>query len=106
MYRSKFSRSPVIVICHNVMPHESHWWHKPLTKMALSLSTHYLVPSIQDKMRLTELIPQAKHAATVMEFPSYSDVVSNTITKTEARSVLGLDPELPVLLVFWDNKTI
>ncbi len=100
LYRHEFPLSPVIVFCHNVVPHEDHWWDRLLTKMALSLPTHYLVHSTQDKMRLVELVPRAKHAVTVVEFPPYKDIVLGTFTKAEARALLGLDPECPVLL-FW-----
>ncbi|MGB9898056.1 glycosyltransferase, partial [Thermanaerothrix sp.] len=100
LYRSEFPLSPVAVFCHNVMPHESHWWDRLLTKVVLFLPTHYLVHSTQDELRLVELIPRAKHAITVVEFPPYEDVVSGPFTRAEARALLGLDLECPVLLFF------
>lgn len=100
LYRYKFRLSPVIVFCHNIIPHEKHFMDHLLTKIALSLPTHYLVHSTQDGMHLAELIPRAKHAITVVEFPPYNDIVSSSFTRAEARALLGLDPKIPVLLFF------
>lgn len=100
LYRFLVPLSPVIAFCHNIIPHENHWWDRILTKMVLYLPTHYFVHSIQDKMHLLELVPNAKHNVIVTEFPSYGDVVSGKFTRSEARTLLGLDPNLPVLLFF------
>jgi len=100
LYRFVFPLSPAIVFCHNIMPHESHWWDRLLSKMALTLPTHYLTHSIQDKLRLVELVPRAKRTVAVVEFPSYKDVVISKLTKDEARALLGIDLKRPILLFF------
>ncbi|MEM2676270.1 MAG: glycosyltransferase [Candidatus Bathyarchaeia archaeon] len=100
LYRSLIPLSPVVAFCHNIMPHESHWWDRLLTKMVLRLPTHYFVHSSQDKQHLIELIPAARHTVIVVEFPPYEDIVSNRFTRSEARALLGLDPDRPVLLFF------
>ncbi len=99
-YRCVLPLSPVAVFCHNVVPHESRWWDRLFTRMALSLPTHYFVHSTQDKLRLVELVARSRHTVAVVEFPPYKDVITNKLTKAEARSLLGLDAECPVLLFF------
>ncbi|MGQ9494414.1 MAG: glycosyltransferase [Anaerolineae bacterium] len=90
--------SPVIAICHNVLPHETRWWDVALTKMVLSFPTHHLVHSTCDKERLLALVPKAN--VTVVSFPSYRGIISKRYTRDEARKALGLNPEWPVLLFF------
>lgn len=88
----------IAAICHNVLPHEVRWWDIILTKLVLSLPTHYLVHSAYEKERLLKLVPRAK--VTVAAFPSYEEVVPKRYTKAEARRELGLDQEIAVLLFF------
>lgn len=98
LYRRMLPTSPIIAICHNVLPHETQWWDVVLTKLVLSLPTYHLVHSTCEKERLLALIPRAN--VTVSAFPSYQGIVTRRYTRAEARRELGLDHEVAVLLFF------
>lgn len=93
-----WASSPVAILCHNVLPHETHWWDHLLAKTVLSLGTYHLVHSTQDRLRLLDLLPDAR--VTVLRFPAYGEVAVRRGSKREARCSLGVDPETPVLLFF------
>jgi glycosyltransferase involved in cell wall biosynthesis len=99
-YRCVLPLSPIAVFCHNIVPHESRWWDILLTRLALSLPTHYFVHSAQDKLHLVKLIPRSEHTVAVVEFPPYKGIVPNKLARAEARALLGLDTERSVLLFF------
>lgn len=98
LYRRWVPDTPILFLCHNVLPHETHWWDRLLAKMVLPLATHYLVHSTQDRARLLDLVPGAR--VEVAQFPTYGELIAGQCTKREARWGLGLDPEAPVLLFF------
>lgn len=98
LYRQVSSWSPVLAFCHNVLPHETSWWDSILTKAVLSLPTHHIVHSQEDKNRLLRLVPYA--VVRVVEFPPYHAFASLICERAQARYMLGLDQECPVLLFF------
>lgn len=98
LYRQVSSWSPVLAFCHNVLPHETRWWDSILTKAVLSLPTHHIVHSQEDKNRLLRLVPYA--VVRVVEFPPYHAFASLICERAQARYMLGLDQECPVLLFF------
>ncbi|MDI7276251.1 MAG: glycosyl transferase family 1, partial [Anaerolineae bacterium] len=98
LYRRWLPGSPVVVLCHNVLPHETRCWDRLLARAVLSLGTHHVVHSAHDRTRLLHLVPSAR--VTTVRFPGYGEVIAGGCSKAEARCCLGLDPELPVLLFF------
>ncbi len=98
LYRRVSSGSPILAFCHNVLPHEARWWDSILTKVVLSLPTHHIVHSQEEKNRLLRLVPYA--VVRVVEFPPYHAFASLIRERAQARYMLGLDQECPVLLFF------
>lgn len=98
LYRRACPFSPVLALCHNVLPHEAHWWDSILTKAVLSLATHHVVHSREDKTRLLTLLPHA--TIRVLRFPPYHSFAALRCERAQARHLLGLDQERPVLLFF------
>lgn len=98
LYRRAFPGFPVLALCHNVLPHETHWLDSMLTRAVLSLATHHVVHSREDKARLLALLPHAR--VRVLEFPPYRSFASLRYERAQARHLLGLDQERPVLLFF------
>ncbi len=98
LYRHLLPASPILAICHNILPHEAQWWDVVLAKLVLPLPAHHLVHSTCDKERLLILVPKA--SITVAPFPSYEGVIPRRYTRDEARRELGLNPEDTVLLFF------
>jgi len=93
-----FLRRPLVVICHNVLPHEARWWDTLLAQIVLRWGDRFVVQSAEEKRRLESLIPGAQIA--VVPHPMYDMFAGEKIPKEEARKQLGLPLETPVLLFF------
>jgi len=93
-----FLQRPLIIICHNVLPHEVRWWDPWLAKVVLRWGTRFIVQSVEEERRLTALIPGAQ--VVVVPHPVYDMFAGERIPKEEARKWLGLPLDVPVLLFF------
>jgi glycosyltransferase involved in cell wall biosynthesis len=93
-----FLRRPLVVICHNVLPHETRWWDLWLARLVLRLGTRFIVQSPEERDRLAALIPGAKVA--VVPHPVYDMFADERIPKEEARRRLMLPLDAPILLFF------
>jgi len=89
---------PLVYICHNVLPHESHWWDPWLTRMVLQWGSWLIVQSEEEFHRLGKLLPGKR--ASIVPHPTYDVLVGQKIPKEEARQHLGLPLDVPVLLFF------
>jgi glycosyltransferase involved in cell wall biosynthesis len=87
-----------VVICHNVLPHETRWWDLWLARLVLRLGTRFIVQSPEERDRLAALIPGAKVA--VVPHPVYDMFADERIPKEEARRRLMLPLDAPILLFF------
>ena len=93
-----FLRGPTVIICHNVLPHETRWWDPLLTKAVLRWGTRFIVQSSEEENRLTTLIPGA--LVVVVPHPVYDMFADEQVPREEARRELGLALDVPVLLFF------
>lgn len=93
-----FLRKPLLYICHNVLPHETRYWDRPLTKLTLRWGTRFVVQSAEEYKQLTELISPSTSQIIVVPHPVYN--MFKKFPKQEARQRLGLPPDVPVLLFF------
>ena len=93
-----FLRRPLVVICHNVLPHEAWWWDRWLARMALRWGTRFIVQSAAEKERLLALI--AGVHVDVVAHPVYDMFADQQVSREEARQRLGLPLDVPVLLFF------
>jgi glycosyltransferase involved in cell wall biosynthesis len=93
-----FLRRPLVIICHNVLPHEVRWWDLWLARLVLRLGTRFIVQSLEEKGRLLDMIPEAH--IDVAPHPVYDMFADQRISKEEARRRLGLSLGVPVLLFF------
>ena len=87
-----------VFVCHNVFPHERHWWDRPLAHLALSRGDQFIVHSQQDADHLLSLFPIAKYS--VSPLPTFGIGGGDTVSKDVARQQLGLLLDQPVLLFF------
>ena len=97
-WNSLCGRSPLIVLCHNVLPHESHWWDAGLAKIVLRWGTGFITQSLAEKDLLLRLLPGAR--AVVCPHPAYDLLADQRLPREQAREQLRLPEDAPVLLFF------
>lgn len=89
---------PIIVTCHNVFPHERFPMDRFLTKMVLRQADGYIVQSHLDEADLLKVNPKANYVVT--PHPTYNAFKMKGMSKDEARSILQIDSDTPMLLFF------
>jgi glycosyltransferase involved in cell wall biosynthesis len=89
-------RRPLVIICHNVLPHETRSWDPWLARMVLRWGTQFIVQSNEEKDRLSALIPEARIG--VVPHPLYDMFSDQRTPREEACGQLGLPLDVPVLL--------
>jgi glycosyltransferase involved in cell wall biosynthesis len=93
-----FLQRPLTIICHNVLPHELHWWDSLLTRAVLQWGDRFVVQSAEEKRQLLSLVPGAKTA--IIPLPVFDMFANQRISQKESRKRLGLPMDVPVLLFF------
>jgi len=91
-----FTTQKPIFICHNLLPHESHWAAWLLTRFALSRAEKLIVHSQIDRKQAEEMFPGIQVIA--HPHPAYDQFLYKGLSQSEARTRLSL--EGPVLLFF------
>ncbi len=86
-----------VVVLDNVIPHEAHWFDKPLTKYFLNGCTGFISMSQSVENDLLALRPDAPHI--LKPHPLYSHF-GEKLPREEACRMLGLDPAKKTLLFF------
>ena len=94
----RLADTPVLYICHNVVPHEAGVLDRALTKLALRQGDFFLVHSKRDHERLSTLVPRASINQSVL--PTYEPLIQGSISPEEARQSLGIPKHVPVMLFF------
>lgn len=80
-----------ICICHNVLPHESHWYDDVALNLAVGRSDGFIVHSEADGQVLSEILPERRWATAPI--PTYA-----SLARPAAQETLGLPDDRPVLL--------
>ncbi|MCR5409252.1 MAG: glycosyltransferase [Bacteroidales bacterium] len=86
-----------VVVLDNVIPHEAHWFDKPLTKYFLKGCTGFISMSESVQNDLLSLRPDAPHI--LKAHPLYSHF-GEKLPREEACRMLGLDSAKKTLLFF------
>lgn len=86
----------VVVLCHNILPHERRLLDKPLIRIALRAADRLIVHSQTDREIADRLLSHTN--VRVIPHPSYEQFASETWTRDKARTSLGLQGR--VLLFF------
>jgi glycosyltransferase involved in cell wall biosynthesis len=94
--RARAEGGQSILICHNVLPHETSRLDKALARLALSHADRLIVHSSAQQALAQTLLPD--RLTLVVPHPSYADFRSTTWNRTRAREELGLTGN--VLLFF------
>lgn len=81
-------QSRVVMLCHNVLPHERAGWDKPLVRWALHGADRLVMHSTRDQAKARQLLPTMP--TRVVALPSYGALRSTTHTREQAQTTLGL----------------
>jgi D-inositol-3-phosphate glycosyltransferase len=100
LIRSLQKKFPVIVLIHNVIPHENKFWDKSLTRFALAKATGYITQTEEQYRKLLELLPKASDRVRVCSHPIYDLISGKQIEQVEARKQLNLPLDRKNLLFF------
>jgi len=84
-------------VLDNVIPHEAHWFDKPLTKYFLKGCTGFVSMSESVEKDLLSLLPDAPHI--LLPHPLYAHF-GPKLPREEAAALLGVDPGKKTLLFF------
>ena len=96
-YVARHAGCKSIVVLDNVIPHEPHWFDKPLTRYFLKGCTGFVSMSESVEKDLLQLRPDAPHI--LLPHPLYSHF-GPKMPKEQAQRELGLRPGLKTLLFF------
>jgi len=86
----------VVMLCHNVLPHERAGLDAWLSRWALSHADRLVVHSTRDQAQAQQLLPAIP--SRVVALPSYGALKSQGWTRGQARAYLGMDG--PIALFF------
>lgn len=89
---------PSVFICHNVTPHETHFWAKPLRDLAFRKVERFLVHSDKDRETLEQLRPGAQILKA--RHPVYDFFEESPLGRKSARETLGLPEDENLILFF------
>ncbi|MBP5483794.1 MAG: glycosyltransferase [Bacteroidales bacterium] len=86
-----------IAVLDNVIPHEPHWFDKPLTRYFLNGCSGFISMSPKVEADLLSLRPDAPHI--LLPHPIYAHF-GPRMPREQAAQQLGINPELKTLLFF------
>lgn len=90
------TKTKVLFLCHNIVPHEARWGDAALTKYAFRSADYFLVQSREVEQDLLRMVPGARYA--VSPHPVY-ELFGAPLPKGESRERLGISAR-NVLLFF------
>lgn len=96
------TRTRLVFLCHNVLPHETGFWHRRAAQMVLRAGDGFVVQSTGEAKRLRGLLPNGEEAIVrIIPHPSYAALAQGKpMTREEARATLDLPTDATVLLFF------
>ena len=96
-YVARHAGCKSVVVLDNVIPHEAHWFDKPLTRYFLKGCSGFVCMSEQVEQDLLALRPDAPHIR--LPHPLYAHF-GPSMPREEAARLLGTDPARKTLLFF------
>ena len=89
---------PILLVCHNVYPHERFPMDRFLAKCVLRQADFYLVQSKKDEEDLLGIVKDARYRRVV--HPTYDHFNMSGMSRAEARERIGLKEKDRVILFF------
>lgn len=87
----------IVIICHNVVPHEMKLGDRPLTKYLFKQADDFVVMSDTVRQDLVKLKPDAR--LKLLFHPVYSSF-GDSLPKEDAKKMLGLEGQERIILFF------
>lgn len=96
----RFTRIPIAIVCHNVMPHDAGVFDRRLALTVLRYGDALIVHSEQDRYRLLALLPKARVVKAYL--PTYAGLaeLQGGVDTAALRGQLNLPPGEPIMLFF------
>ncbi len=91
-------RSKIMFVCHNVFPHERFPLDRLLCKMVLGQGDYFVTQSQSDQRDLIRIKPDARNIVT--PHPTYNAFKMQNLSQEAARTSLGADVNVPMILFF------
>lgn len=88
----------IVYLVHNVLPHEERIWDRFLAKFTLSKGDNFIVQTPKEQERLKALLPEVH--SLLCKHPVYPSFSNKKLPKTEARKLLKVPLNDPLLLFF------
>ncbi len=96
-----FSDAKILYICHNVLPHESKYADKIMTKFMLSTGDFFIVHSKEDFNNLIKFLHKAKKDTIKIAFhPAYELFNFEPLEKENAKKMLNLTGKIILFFGF------
>lgn len=89
---------PVVYLIHNVLPHETRRWDRPVARLALSPASGFIIQAPHEQQKLLDLIPGAR--ISYCSHPVYQQMSEDFVPKDTARQRLGLPADQLLFLFF------
>jgi glycosyltransferase involved in cell wall biosynthesis len=91
-------RPRILFISHNILPHEGGWMDRLLARWVLGQGDTIIVHSKRDRDDARQLLPKAQVHVTAL--PTYEVFAQQVPSSHEARRVLGIRDDIPLVLFF------
>lgn len=91
-------RKPLVLVCHNVRPHEKKRSLRIVERLVLELADVCIVHSEEEKRYLLSMVPRT--TVVKQQLPVFGLFSNGGELRTSARRVLGLPLRVPVFLFF------
>lgn len=88
----------IVLICHNVLPHERFPLDSTLTKSVFNQASCFIVHAKEEAEELIKLIPHAEYR--INPHPTYDFFRFENLTKEDAREKLNIDINAKTILFF------
>ena len=88
----------ILFISHNILPHEAGWLDRILTRWVLGQADAIIVHSRRDREDALDLLPGTEVHVTA--HPTYEIFAQQVPSTLEARRILGLAGDVPIVLFF------
>lgn len=93
------TKARVTFLCHNVLPHDPHWFEKPFNKLMFRLADDFIVHSQGDAKDLAQLAPGKPYRLGF--HPTYDDFNTGQHYDSDAiKQELGLKPKVVLFFGF------